>query len=187
MSRPWAQEDDEQLQRMYGNVGMPYMARALNRSEWAIRQRAQMLSVRMRENGVGVVAAEVARCLGVTPTTVLRWIHRDGLPARRVRLGRTNCCYKIDPAAFWRWIAPRRDRIDWTRSLPHALPPEPAWADELRRAGQGRGLHARRTTSTREVQRILRLRKWGYTYKAIGGTVGRSWQSVRSIVARYGK
>lgn len=129
--------------------------------------------------------AELARCLNVSFSTVRRWVIRDSLPARTVRLTENQTIRKIRPEAFWRWAQEHHERIDWTRVKPHVLPPEPEWVQALRLDGAGRGKYAHGRTTTQDIERIRTLRRKGLTRRQIAETTGRSEGSVAYILRRY--
>ena len=114
---------------------MKYMIRRLKRSEEAIRQKYKELTGFKDMNLAGGLFSppEVASVLGVSPRTVMDWIHRGGLNAKqlhRARKSDKNHRYFIDPDDLWRWLEKNKHRVNFAHVQRGILLPEPDWLEE---------------------------------------------------------
>jgi len=114
MSRPWTEEDEDQLMEMLGTRPIEEVAELLDRSVCAVRERYRQLGV-TETDAQGLMTVGVAASLcGVAPVTVRKWctdrvprLHHTRLPSRR-----RNYMISIDAlGAFFRRHPDKFDRL----------------------------------------------------------------------------
>lgn len=113
--RPWSEADDEYLHEWWGKLRGETVARHLNRSVNACVIRAKRA---MGLNGHQNIwpARVVARLFGVNDKTIVQWVKRGWLKARRAGCGagRTRC-WDVDEDSIERFIVLMGWAYDWRR------------------------------------------------------------------------
>ncbi len=137
----WTTDDDEFLLDSYGNTGMRYMVRELQRSEDAIRLRHKELTGTMDMHIAGgyITPRYLASVIGVDQRTVVYWIQESGLKAKQfhknIKGDKNRYRYFIDPYDFWNWLENNKQRVNFSHIERGVLLPEPYWLDdEIRKA-----------------------------------------------------
>ena len=83
----WTAQEVSYLEQWYGRITDELLAKHLNRPLLGVRLKAKRLGIRKR--GIGLTAHAVSEIFGVDPTTVLHWIEKGLLAAKRAySLGR---------------------------------------------------------------------------------------------------
>ena len=140
--KPWTPDDEDMLREAWGTRGgIPGIARALGRSEYAVKCRAQKLKLGpYRCGGALVSLLQVAQTIlgemlcGSVTYSMMRW-ERRGLPVHKTRV--QNTLWKqVDIEEFWTWAEKNKDVLDFSRFEENALGIEPAWVKQKRKIDQ---------------------------------------------------
>jgi hypothetical protein len=161
---------------------LAWIARQLNRPVDGIR--VQMIKMGLgdfnQEAGT-YTASGLGRIIGVSATTVARWIEQKGLRGKkRTRfsgVSQTNIWYHITIEDFWKWAFKHQDLVDFTKIEIDSLPPEPEWVEPVRRVQFTKGPKQKLYT-TDEDSRLWSCYMMGMKQKDIATTLGRSLSSI---------
>lgn len=123
----WTPAEDRLLEDRAGE-GVHALARILKRAGHPARTPTAV-AVRLRRIGIGLrdekaatgrlTCNQLAALLGVQPTTVSRWIEREGLPATRPRGCPPNYPFEIEERPLRAWIATHAQLLNLARVDKH--------------------------------------------------------------------
>lgn len=129
--RRWSDEEIEYLQKEYGRITVPTIAKKLNRTNLSVIQKASRLDLGPACEAQGTItAAELARTLGRRTSVILRWIYKNGLKST-LKIAKEKRKYQmIKVKDFWKFAREHPEFMKWELYERNTLPPEPKWLDE---------------------------------------------------------
>lgn len=184
LNRVWTHEEEDYLEKNWGSMAIPSLAKALHRSDVAIKIRASRLKLGpVLEAGNYITLNQLI--IAVTGNTecsyqLISWVEKRGLPihTRRVLQNTFRVVYLDE---FWSWAKKNRSFIDFSKMEPLALGAEPDWVAEQRRKDAGSFyLQQKRPWTSEEDHKLmdlLRLHK--FTWPEISERMGRSEGSIQ--------
>lgn len=172
----WTPEEDAFLKEKMGKLSIKRMAQKLNRTPIAVRARIYNLGLGRTAEASGLLTvSRLAKSLNVDKSIVDRWVNSKGLKTIKRVTSLKQRVNLIDPVEFWKWAEQNKDLIDFSRIEPNAIPPEPEWVKDARKAKPKRSL---KPWTTNEVAKMKQLRRMGKTYQEIAEILGRTKVSV---------
>lgn len=172
----WTPEEDDFLKEKMGKLSIKRMAKKLNRTPIAVRARIYNLGLGRTAEASGLLTvSRLAKSLNVDKSIVDRWVNSKGLKTIKRVTSLKQRVNLIDPVEFWKWAEQNKDLIDFSRIEPNAIPPEPEWVKDARKAKPKRSL---KPWTTNEVAKMKQLRRMGKTYQEIAEILGRTKVSV---------
>jgi len=172
----WTPEEDAFLKEKMGKLSIKRMAQKLNRTPIAVRARIYNLGLGRTAEASGLLTvSRLAKSLNVDKSIVDRWVNSKGLKTIKRVTSLKQRVNLIDPVEFWKWAEQNKDLIDFSRVEPNAIPPEPEWVKDARKAKPKRSL---KPWTTNEVAKMKQLRRMGKTYQEIAEILGRTKVSV---------
>lgn len=172
----WTPEEDAFLKEKIGKLSIKRMAQKLNRTPIAVRARIYNLGLGRTAEASGLLTvSRLAKSLNVDKSIVDRWVNSKGLKTIKRVTSMKQRVNLIDPVEFWKWAEQNKDLIDFSRIEPNAIPPEPEWVKDARKAKPKRSL---KPWTTNEVAKMKQLRRMGKTYQEIAEILGRTKVSV---------
>lgn len=172
----WTPEEDAFLKEKIGKLSIKRMAQKLNRTPIAVRARIYNLGLGRTAEASGLLTvSRLAKSLNVDKSIVDRWVNSKGLKTIKRVTSLKQRVNLIDPVEFWKWAEQNKDLIDFSRIEPNAIPPEPEWVKDARKAKPKRSL---KPWTTNEVAKMKQLRRMGKTYQEIAEILGRTKVSV---------
>ena len=186
-NKTWTVEDTCYLIEHWGSKGgIPAIAKALGRSEMAIKLRAGKLKLGPYIEGGELVSFNTL-CKLVTGEdiknysyTLERW-QRLGIPIRKVRV-QQNQFRMVNVCSFWGWAHKHQSDIDFSRFEENALGAEPAWVKRKRMIdieNRRKLLPKKCAWSLEEVERLRWMTEHGATYADIEAELKRSSSAIR--------
>ena len=135
MSRTWSKEEIEELEELWGYHSIPAIAKRLNRTVYAIKNKAIRLGLGRHLDSSDLITLNMLlEILGYTngnAYTIQHWKEK-GLPIRYKKS--VNMKYKVLKLdEFWEWAEKYRTIIDFSRLEKNALGLEPGWVGEQRK------------------------------------------------------
>ena len=109
----WTAQEVSYLEQWYGRMPDERLAKHLNRPILGVRLNAKRLGIRKR--GIGLTAHAVSEIFGVDPTTVLHWIEKGLLAARRAYFVGPNRTWLIAEDAVERFIVDDGQHFDFNK------------------------------------------------------------------------
>lgn len=134
--RPWTTEEEDLLSELWGTISVTGIAKRLDRTESAVRVRAQRLGLGKYLESGGYVSFNQLRLAmghdGGGNYILKSWVENRGLPVHKKRvLGSSVRVVYLDE--FWKWAEKNRSFIDFSKMEPLALGKEPPWVAEQRK------------------------------------------------------
>lgn len=184
MRKQWTTEEIDYLKENVGFRKLTIIAKTMDRSDGSIRVKMNRLGISNTKLQLGfLTVGELAKILKVDRNTIKRWIEKYDLPHKKKVTRNIKKFYFINPPDFWLWAEKHKEKIQFSSIESLLLLPEPDWVnDEKRKERQIAKKKNYQYWTTKEDQRLLKLRKEGFTYKEIGERMNRS--SI-SIARRY--
>lgn len=110
-ARNWTQPEIDLLFEQYGLIANEALSKKLNRSVFAIKEKAYRLGlVRTQQFMTGMAVAEI---FGIVPNTVTAWIKQGALKAKKSTIGTgRHLVWRIDHDNLVRFITTRYDLFD---------------------------------------------------------------------------
>lgn len=139
----WTAEEEEKLREMWGHRSTHLIAKELGRTYEAVYARAYHdLQLGTRSETVGAYTPEdLASILGVSKSTVLRWIHERGLKVKKISTAdprKTNLSVRkyiffIFEENFLKWAKENQDAFNTRNFPPGTFGEEPDWLEKKRK------------------------------------------------------
>lgn len=168
--RNWTKEEIEYLESKWGVISIPGIAKALNRTVSAVKNKAQRLGLsRHIHSGEYITLNQLMNALGRTggtSYTVNQWLDK-GLPVKTRRS--INMKYKIIYIDdFWEWAEKNRMLIDFSKVEENILGKEPDWVKQQRKADYAAAKY-KKTPWTKYEDDLLKslLKSYQYTYREL--------------------
>lgn len=184
--RHYTREENDYLKAYAGTYSIDKMAKAMGRTPAAIKEQLVRLGIGNLDLSGGIPANQLARIVGVAPSTVRTWVKRDLLPHSK-RSARNNVKMKdkrclIFPEQFWKWAEEHKHRIPFGKIERNVLLPEPDWLDaEIRKEKTlNKKILTKSDWTMKEEQKAWELREQGVPYKEIAVRLNRTHSSVRN-------
>lgn len=177
--KAWTEREIAYLEGAWGNIAHSTIAKKLNRTRTAVRQKAFALGLRNDNEFMSV--NEIAEAMNVHPHTIVnRWIRQNGLPCKK-----SHYTYCITYDDLMNWL--RDNPALWSAKHlePYTLGSEPDWLIEKRKNEQ----LPKSGTPWLEHEKsaaVLMYRK-GATNKEIGAAFGRTEEAARKLLYRLGE
>lgn len=133
--RKWTKEELDYLQDRWGVVSKQAIANKLGRSFNAVNCKAYRIGL---EDALyhldGITVSALADTIGVEYQIVSNWANIYGLPIKTKVTSKTQAYKYINLKDWWKWAEKNKHMIDFTRFDRFALPPEPDWVGDKRKA-----------------------------------------------------
>lgn len=192
--KTWVKKDLDYLMDSWGAVSIKTIAKNLNRSESAVKQKAGGLGLGpFLDAGDYITINQLMSVLrGVSVSnngysyTTKQWIDK-GLPFKKRKVG--ACSFKIIYLQdWWDWAEENSTIIDFSELEPLALGKEPKWLEEKRRADIEKKLQFKSTPWTKEEDRRLRqmLNLYKYSYRELSLELKRTEGAIKKRVVDLG-
>lgn len=173
------------MMERWGNVSIPSIAKALNRTTGAVRLRATSMNMGPVLMGGDYVTFSklIETVTGIQNFAygykMQSWVERRGLPVHRKKV--INCSFRVVYLKdFWQWAEANRSFLDFSRMEPLALGEEPEWVAEQRRKDFGAlPLQMKKRWTKEEDSRLIMLvKQHRYGYAELSEMMHRSAGSI---------
>jgi DNA-directed RNA polymerase specialized sigma24 family protein len=165
-------------------VKVKTIAKHLERTEIAILVKAKRLHLSNTKNMQGDFSlGELASIIGKDRRTILNWIRKGEFPAFKRVSRRERAFYFVRPEEFWKWAFQNREKLNFSRIPPHAIPPEPIWVKKERKQNQKIERNYKPWT-TGEIKDLFDYSQKGFTHSQIAQELDRSAYSVERKLSR---
>lgn len=179
----YAPEDIQLIKDQLGTQSLSTIARRLNRSITGLEVKITRMGLSHTKSYTGMLTAgELAKILNVDRNTVMQWILNHELDSLQ-RITRNNKKFTfINIDEFWEWADKNREKIDFSKLEPNALPPEPEWvADERKIEKQ---VTSYKGWTKQEEKLLMEYYCCGKTLHEIADQLGRTRESIRKKIKR---
>lgn len=139
----WTVEQNHYLELNIGVKSFTQIAKKLGRSPKAIQRQAEKLGISNTKVASGKLSVHMlATALNLADKTVKKLIVQNGLPTVQFDFRYNSkdekqpkrLSYYIDIQEFWNWAKDNKQLINWYKVEKNALPLEPEWIAEQRKA-----------------------------------------------------
>lgn len=180
----WTKEEINYLEDSWGTVTVKYLATKLNRTETAIRLKAERLQLSSCYTAAGDLSAnEVSKILGVDIHAVTDCWMPHGLKAtKKALIERESWFINLDD--LMKWLKNNQDRWDSRRVELFALGTEPEWLKEKRKKDQSIPIKRFQKWTKEEDNFLVTYIKMGKTKKEIAKLLKRSVYAVKRRTSR---
>lgn len=178
VGRNWSKEDVNFLEDKWGVVSIPYIAKKLNRSINAIREKANRLGLdSFINNGDYVTLHQLIQAIGQGQnySYLNERLGREGFPIRYKRV--IDKKYKIVYLnEFWEWAEKNQTKLDFSKFEKNMLGAEPSWVDRKRGNDIKLKRHYKTTPWTKKEDKRLEelLNKYKYSYRELAKMLRRT-------------
>ncbi len=178
--RPWTTAEEAYLSEQWGQLSVPALCKALNRSEHAIMVRVNRLGLPpFLENGEYITLNQLLQAVTGCDTAysykMISWVENRGLPVHDKKRNRvTRRVVYLEE--FWEWAEKNRSFLDFSKMEPLILGEEPDWVSEQRKKDYQAFANQRKdhwTTAEDDRLKIL-LKKFCYGYADLSRLMNRS-------------
>ncbi|HAQ08522.1 MAG TPA: DNA-binding protein [Bacillus bacterium] len=176
-------EEIQMIKDQIGTQSVTILAKRMNRTMVALEVKIKRMGISNTKSQTGMITAgELARILQVDRNTVICWIINHELESQQ-RITRTKKRFMfINIEDFWNWADNNRNKIDFSKLEPNALPPEPDWVDEERKVSKA--VTNYKVWTKQEEKLLLEVYRSGKNLKEISCLFGRSSDSIRNKIKR---
>lgn len=183
----WTKEEIEYLEENFGLKTVKAIARKLNRSEDAVIIKAKRIGLGgITETTNSINATQLANAIGTDSKTVIRWINKKGLKAKKLVMAKERIYWRITLINFWDWAKENQDCIKWSRFEVNSLGKEPSWVEAARKKDLEKP-KKQHLKWTKEQDKMLKM-YWNTEkkIKEIAEIMNRSVDAVSRRAARIG-
>lgn len=175
-SLPWTPEEDEKLLEVYGHSSMDKMIEIFKRSEKAIISRIKRLtgSEDKGYNSGYLTTVQLADVMGVTYSSVDRWIKYEDLKIHRIGTRRYIVPYK-----FWRWARQNTNWLNFRNYEYGSIGEEPRWLKDVIEDQKKQNKYVRREWTMKEISTLDWMVDGGKKDAEIAIALGRSKASIK--------
>lgn len=165
------------LEEKWGRISMAGMSKRLNRTEWAIRQKA--LSMKLGafvENGTYITLSQLWFILGhehgISDKNKKFLITNRQMPCRKQQIGK-RFVYVIEIDDFWKWAEKNKRILDFSKIEENILGAEPKWVKEQRKRDYNRP-KGNRKWSPEEIEKLKFYVKRNYSFSEVAKLLHRT-------------
>lgn len=180
----WSKEDIDYLEKKWGVLSIPALAKDLNRSVHSVRLKACRLRLGGFIDSSGYITVhELFSVLGIKGYSFYLGKYSNlGLPYKDKKV-KNNCFRVINIDDFWKWAESNKDNLDFKRFKEHSLGKEPSWVKEKRKEDieKARG-RSKKAWTKEEESLLMTLFKSGFSYKDISIKLSRSDSAIRKRI-----
>lgn len=181
MRRAWTTKEIMYLEESWGSVSLKTLAKKLERSTEAIKQKAARMGLgRNYFNFDGITMNQLAIATNIEWHVLKLWIDKYNLPAKQKVFASEKPIWVIRYDEFWKWAEQHKNLLNFKKIEPNSIGPEPEWAKEKRKADQLANSKSWRIW-TPEDDRILisMVNAHKYTYPEIAKALKRTEGAVK--------
>ena len=115
MNRKWTKSEIEYLENEWGSQSVPAIAKALDRTEIAVTNKAWKLGLgRFTMSGDYITLYELFAALGYKAYTgTFKYFTNNGLPYRVQKVHNSKRVRVININSFWKWAEENKEIIDF--------------------------------------------------------------------------
>ena len=191
-ARNWTQAEKDQLAEEWGTYSIDAIAARLNRSQYAIIEKAQKLGLGAHLSASSLISFNVLiQELGLKGGYEwhLEKFTKAGLKIHNQRV--KECSFRmVDIDEFWEFAKHNRYFFDFSRLEENALGKEPAWVKVKRTEDFKRNCvvkpHNAKWTKAEDKELLRLLRMYRYTYPEISERLNRSEGAIQRRVLDLG-
>ncbi len=181
MGTIWSKEEVEYLEMNWSNTSITSMAKKLNRSINAIREKAYNIGLkRYIHSGEYITVNQLMIAIGRAQSsyTLNKWM-KQGLPIK-YRRSVTMKYRVIFIESFWKWAKEHRMLVDFSKVEKNILGDEPTWVKEQRKADVASSKY-RKTPWTKNDDSMLiaMLKCFKYSYRDISVRIKRTEGAIK--------
>ena len=179
MDRKWEEWEEDYMERKYLYQPVEKTMKHLNRTKASVLHKASRMH--LNHNVDRLNATNLANCLGIDISVVIRWVTRCGLPCKTIKYNSSNR-YIIDVKDFWKWAEKNKHLIIWKKYQRLSLPPEPSWLEDEIKKPQRYNNNKKYTEE--EKLRIKSMLRKGYSAEEIAEQMNRTLSGIRCLCKR---
>jgi hypothetical protein len=178
----WTKSELDYLQDNWGSITIPAIAKNLNRSIYAVKEKALRLNLgRHLHNGNEITLNQLFVALGKGTSygwLANRWF-RNGFPVKyKISIKKKYKVISIDD--FWKWSEGHKNLLDFSRFESNMLGEEPKWVDEKRKADILAARYKKVPwTKEEDTYLISLLNSYKYGYKEISERLHRTEGAIK--------
>ncbi len=183
----WTQEELDYLHDNLGNQPMSVISRKLNRTYYAILEKAIRTNIGTPlKNTEFLTATNVAEMMGVSTTTVIyAYIKKYGLKAMHISIAKSKKYYLIRHKNLMDWLKENQNKFDSRKIDLYALGEEPKWLTEKRKKDiKTRVKNERKRWTKEDEARLVSMYKRNINQKDIAKELNRSLNSIERKLNR---
>ena len=168
INRNWTKEETEYLKENWGKISIPVLVKKLNRTESAIKRKANKLGMySFLKSGEYVTLNTLLQVIGVDNGGYkkISWIRNRNFPVHTKRVSRKKEVRIVKPEEFWKWAEENKDFLDFSNFEKNALGKEPDWVKDKRREDKEKARKYKTTPWTIQEDEKLKyyLKQFRYT------------------------
>lgn len=176
--RNWTPEDLEYLEESWGYTSLGAMAKSLQRTESAIRRKAQYMNLGSSRYAGGIMYSppQIAKMLGKCVKETYRLINEGVIIAKRKKLVNERA-YQVHIDDLLEFLKNHPDKWDSRNVEEFAFGIEPDWMKEKRKNDMELP-QSQKSWNKYEESRLMELVREGYSMKEISEEMGRTVNAV---------
>lgn len=182
--RKWSKLDMNYLDERWGEKTLTYLSIRLQRTKTAVHLKAIKMGLEVITRADEYMTAnQIAVLLNVDRHTVLRWIEKHNLKAKRTILLFKKRFWLIKHCNLCKWLKNNQSKFDSRKIELFALGYEPQWLKVKRTRDKELPKNRFKKWTVLEVQRII-IYSEDMKYKKIALLMGRSYNSIERKLGR---
>ena len=188
--RQWTQQEYDYLQDNWGQTSIPTLCKHLNRSETAIKIKAQRLNLGSFLNGGEYISFnQCLIALGINSGGYkkISWIENRGFPIRYKTVNR-NKFKVVYLSDFWEWAEKNKSLLDFYNFEYLSLGQEPSWVNEKRKIDfeKHQSISVKKWTKADDEKLLFLLRQHKYGYSEISIQLHRTCGAIQRRICDLG-
>jgi DNA-binding CsgD family transcriptional regulator len=181
----YSQKEINYLEKYWGVKTLSQISKSLGRSKCGIQQKAKRLHLGASTNADEYITAhQVSKMLGNDTKTIIYWIQKKGLPARKRIMLYKKQMWMIHQLDLMAWLERNQNVFDSRKIIPFALGSEPEWLHKKRDKDKYLPKNSQRKWKSLESKTLLNMYQSGYRKKELAKIFGRSYESIERKLER---
>lgn len=184
----WTEEDLIYLERSWGSISIPSIAKNLGRSVAAVKLKAARQGYgRHIHSGTRITLLQFCEAIGKKnsySSIKQRWV-KLGLPVHYQK-SITKRYAMIDIDEFWKWAEQHKDLIDFSAFDARTFGAEPEWVKEARHASWLAKMNKKPWTTIEDQKLKNMLKQYRYTYNDLCVELNRTEGAIKRRISTLG-
>lgn len=147
MKKTWTKEEIEYLKEKWGNISLETLSKKLNRTESAVKQKAQKLGLAaFLKCGEYITFNEMYFAItghNSHSYQMTSWVKNRNFPLKYKKVGKSKFRI-VYLEEFWKWANKNQDFLDFSKFEPFSLGAEPEWVAKKRKMDKERAVQSQK-------------------------------------------
>lgn len=186
--RKWTEEEEIELQDLWGTKSIEFIAKKLKRTVFSIKVKATRMGIgpMIKNNYELLTISDICESLQVSRDRIMNTWVKLGLKLKKKKLTETMSYYTITLKDLMEFLELNQNEWDSRNLEPNLFGSEPEWLNEKRTKDKIENPLWYRKWTEEEIKMVEKLFKSGKEYDEIGKLINRSEWAIANLIRSMG-